>query len=340
MGEKKIRARQAPTMADVARLAGVNRVTASVALRGVQAGTHVSEATRQRILDAARQLGYTPNAIAMALRRKRTDIIGYYIGHGYLEPHDPFTADVIAGLQSGCGTYQQDLLMFGGFQRRSDDEIYAALSSGKIDGLVLLPSPHNPVMDKLVSSHLAVVAIANKVESLPSVLVDDVAGGQAVARYLAEQGHRYVLYRGDRFSLTSQVQRQQAFVRRATEYGIQVAIIITDDWHGHVSDEERELLTAPPEQRPTAAVNWVDTFAYSLLADCEQLGIRVPDDLAIVGFDGVKTNIPPARSLTTVRAPWREVAETAVDTLMALIEGKEVDAEKVFPVELVIGDTT
>ena len=340
MGEKKIRARQAPTMSDVARLAGVNRVTASVALRGVRAGTHVSEATRQRILEAARQLGYTPNAIAMALRRKRTDIIGYYVGQGYLQPHDPFTADVIDGLQSGCGKYQQDLLMFGGFQRRSDDEIYAALSSGKIDGLILFPSRHNPVMEKLVSSHLAVVAIANKVDSLPSLLVDDVAGAQAVAHYLAKQGHRRVLYRGDRYSITSQMHRQQAFVRTAAEYDMHVTITVSHEPHGHLSAEEQAVLTAPPDQRPTAVMCWVDTFAYSLLQDCEQLGIRVPEDLAVVGFDGIKTNIPPARSLTTVHAPWRDVAETAVDTLMALIEGKEVDIETVFPVELVIGDTT
>jgi DNA-binding LacI/PurR family transcriptional regulator len=326
-------------MADVARLAGVNRVTASVALRGARAGTHVSEATRQRILDAARELGYTPNAIALALRRQRTDIIGYYVGYGYISPADPFNAAVIDGIQHGCAQHHQDLLIYGGFERRSTDEIYAALSSGKIDGLVLIPAPNQPAVEKLVNSHLPIVAIANSEPAVPSVVVDDVDGSRQIAAYLAQKGHQRVWYRADRGKLTSTVRRRDAFYEAAADYGMSVITTVTADWDGRLNDAERELLRQPLSVRPTVAVNWVDTYAYAMLDDCAKLGVRVPEDLAVVGFDGVPLRFPPARTLTTIRAPWKQVSETAVHLLMNLIAGQDVARETILPVALVVGDT-
>jgi DNA-binding LacI/PurR family transcriptional regulator len=336
---KKIRGRQAPTMSDVARLAGVNRVTASVALRGARAGTHVSEATRQRIFEAARQLGYTPNAIALALRRQRTDIIGYYTGTVYPNTHDPFTADVINGIQRGCEKFRQDLLMYGGFERRSLDEIYAALSSGKIDGLVTHQLPISPLVDRLVESHLPVIALADAVPGIPSVVVDDVLGGHLVADHLAQHGHRRVLYYSDPYDMVSPRRRREAFIERATAHGMTVQITKGADWEGHLGPAERILLSTNTPQRPTAVVCWFDIYAYAVLDDCLHMGLRVPDDVAVVGFDGVIGRVRPARQLTTIRAPWSDVAERALDLLMKLIEGEEVAPETVFPVELILGET-
>jgi DNA-binding LacI/PurR family transcriptional regulator len=333
----KARIKRAPTMQDVADLAGVNRVTASVALRGARAGTHVSEATRQRILAAAQELGYSPNSIALALRRQRTDIIGVYMGLGYVNMYDPFTAAILNGLQRGCGFYQKDLFMYGGFQRSSPVEIYSALSSGKIDGLVTLPSANNPVVEKLAQSHLPAVAIANRAPSIPSLVVDDAGGSRKMADYLASKGHRRILYRGDLHSHGSPQLRQVAFRQRAAELGMDVLLTLPGDWEGGLSDEEKGILFST--QRPTAVVCWVDTHAYRCIEEATALGLKVPDDVAVVGFDGVKGRISPARNLTTIRAPWEQVGETAVGFLIKLIEGEEVEPEVVFPVELVIGDT-
>ncbi|NJM06596.1 LacI family transcriptional regulator [Candidatus Gracilibacteria bacterium] len=326
-------------MSDVARLAGVNRVTASVALRGARAGTHVSEATRQRILEAARQLGYTPNAIALALRRQRTDIIGYYTGTVYPNTHDPFTADVINGIQRGCEKYRQDLLMYGGFERRSLDEIYAALSSGKIDGLVTHQLPINPLVERLVESHLPVITLADAVPGIPSVVVDDASGGRLMADFLVARGHRCVMYYAAPFTLTSLTRRRIAFIDRAAAHGMTVHVAQGDDWEGHLGAAERALLLSGADTRPTAVVCWFDIYAYAVLDDCQAMGLRVPEDIAVVGFDGVVGRIRPARYLTTIRAPWADVAERALDLLMKIIDGEEVAAETVFPVQLIIGDT-
>lgn len=325
-------------MSDVAERAGVNRVTVSVALNGsAHGGTRVSEATRQRVLAAARELGYAPSAVARALRGQRTGIIGYYTGYEFLNVHDPFTGSVVNGLQRSSRQQHQDLLIFGSFERSSVDEIYAALAGGKIDGLVLLYTPHSPVMDKLLNSHLPIVAIANPVPDLPSVTVDDVTGSHLLAQYLAQQGHRRLLYRADRLAHSSTIRRRDAFLSMAGELGLSV-IEHAESPDGRLTPFEVDLLTRSAD-RPTAIVSWVDSHAYVMIEDCKKYGIRIPDDMAVAGFDGADLGVPLAYRLTTIRAPWETVAVTAVNLLMNLLDGQEVERETMLPVELVIGDT-
>jgi DNA-binding LacI/PurR family transcriptional regulator len=333
------RRKRAPTMADVARLAGVHRVTASVVLNNAEASTQVSEATRQRILDAAQELGYQPSALALALRRQRTDIIGFYRGAVYL--HDPWVADVLMGLQRGCEICRKDLLLYGEYEQRSADEVYASLVNGKVDGLITVPLQDDAaVIRKVARSYLPVVAIADSMPHLVSVVVDDVEGSRLLAEHLARKGHRRILYRKDPYYHTSTVRRLAAFREAAAGFGMEMAEFLPGDWDSNLSAQEEACLLASPDERPTAAVCWADMCAYGLLDNCERLGIRVPDDLAVVGFDGVVPRIKPAYNLTTIRAPWLQVAEKAVEVLVALLEEKDVPQETVFPVELIVGDTT
>lgn len=331
--------RRRVTLQDVADQAGVNRVTASVALgRSPRGGTRVSDATRQRVLEIAERLGYTPNLLARALRGDRTHIIGYYAGYEALDAYSPFTAAILQGLQHSCRRYNQDLMLFGSFERDTIDDIYATLVSGKIDGLILLPTPTSPIMDRLYDSHLPVVAVANSHPSIASVVVDDVAGSHLLAEYLFQKGHRRLLYRSNSRNHGSTVRRLEAFLDAAAARGMSVTITDGAE-HGAVSDQELTILSQPPAQRPTAAACWMDLTAYSLLEVCDQMGLRVPDDLAIVGYDGVPSPIRPMRSLTTIRAPWTNVAARAVELLLALLNGEDVPKETMLPVELVIGDT-
>lgn len=336
---KKFLKKHKPSMSDVARLAGVNRVTASVALNGSsRAGTRVSDATRRRVIDAAKELGYTPNAIALALRGQRTNIIGYYSGYEFLDAHDPFNATILNGLQRRCQMHRQDLLIFGSYQRNSVEEVYASLVNGKIDGLVLLPTSHSPVLDQLLQSHLPVIAVANPVANIASVTVDDITGSRLLAEYLTKKNHQRVLYRADPGEHTSTIRRQEAFLNAAESLGMAVKVSLGEK-NGKLRPDEIAILRGPQDVRPTAIVSWVDSHAYSLLEELHLLGIRVPDDIAVVGFDGIRLKPRPFCTLTSIRAPWDDVAVVAVDLLMTLIEGEKVEQETMLPVELVIGDT-
>jgi len=336
---KKLRKKHKPSMSDVARLAGVNRVTASVALNGSsKAGTRVSDATRRRVIEAAKALGYTPNAIALALRGERTNIIGYFSGYEFQDAHDPFNATILNGLQRRCQVHRQDLLIFGSYQRNSVDEVYASLVNGKIDGLILLPTPHSPVLDQLLQSHLPVIAIANPIQNIPSVTVDDRTGSRLLAEYLAQKGHKHILYRADFGEHTSTLRRQEAFLETAAALKMTVEVTCGEK-NGQLHPDEIDILRSPMEARPSVIVSWVDSHAYVLLEELQKLGIRVPDDIAVVGFDGIRLKPRPFCTLTSVRAPWDEVAVIAVDLLMKLIEGDKVEQETMLPVELLMGDT-
>src|SRR5262249_8954496 len=111
-------------MKDVAERAGVSKMTVSAVLNGTSTHVRVSEPTRQRVLEAARELDYRPNAVARSLRRRQTNIIGVYCGFGYMNARLAFLSEIIGGLQEGCDCHRKDLLLHGVFRGRSVEDIY------------------------------------------------------------------------------------------------------------------------------------------------------------------------------------------------------------------------
>jgi DNA-binding LacI/PurR family transcriptional regulator len=330
---------------DVAKKANVSKMTVSRVLSGKH-DLGISPATRERVLRAARELDYHPNTIARSFRRRSTNIIGFYSSDGWVTPYDPFFAAVIHGLRQGCDDAGKNFLIYGGQRRRSDDAYYAEFMNGQLDGLVVLMKPDEPLVRRLAESSLPVVAIADNTSPLPSVLVDDGQGSRLIAEYLAGKGHKRVLYRrgiGDEDPRLSIFRRYEAFRRAAADLGITVlegsGVYDPVGKAIRISARETELFTGPVSERPTAAVCYDDDAAYSLLADCRGLGIRVPDDLAIVGFDGCPAVAGQTHRLTTIDAHWSDVVSKAIECVIDLREGREVPAETKMPVTLMVGET-
>lgn len=329
------------TMSDVARHAGVSNAAASAVLSGTHSSVRVSEATRLRVQQAARDLKYSRNEVARALRRQRTDIIGLYLWHQALDTHGPFLAEIVSGLQHGCDAHQKDLLIHGTFRGQSIDDIYARLVNGKIDGLVLFAEPGDPLVDRLAAASLPVVTVADVVPPLPGVVADDRAGSALLAAHLAGRGHRRVLYRRGPSRHSSPARRYAAFHEAAAKHGMTV---LEDEGQIFSADSdlnaaEQALLTDPAGERPSAIVCWNDDLADCTIQGCAALGLRVPADVAVVGFDGLASPARPARRLTTVRVPWAAVAQTAVDLLVRRLAGETIPPETVLPVDLVLGET-
>ena len=330
------------TIADVARHAGVSNAAASAVLSGTHSNARVSEKTRLRVQQAATELRYTRNELARALRRQRTDIIGLYLWHQTLDTRGPFLGEIVAGLQRGCDIHQKDLLIHGTFRGESIEDIYTRLVSGKIDGLILFAEPGDPLVDRLAAAFLPVVTVADVVAPLPAVTVDDGEGSRLLALHLAERGHRRVLYRRGPLAHSSTARRHAAFHEAASTLSLTV---IDDPGCVFAADSplsafEQTALTTQGTDRPTAIVCWNDDLADVTLAHCGSLGLRIPEDIAILGFDGSTSRVRPSRRLTTIRAPWSDVAQTAVELLMRRLGGQEITSETVLPVYLVIGDTT
>ena len=328
------------TIKDVAASVGVSSSTVSAVL-GHSPSQHVrvSEPTRSRIQEAARRMRYQPNHAARSLRNRRTNVLGVYTAEGYLNPYVPFTSQIIGGLHFGCDECRKDLLLHGMYQGRRADEIASELTGGQIDGLVLYTRPDDPLAALLAESALPVVAIVDALPGLPGVVADDAAGSALLAAHLAGQGHRRVAYIAGGPTLVSAVRRLEAFQSAAGPLGLEVTEMHPASRHQQFADSDLDWLDLPRGQRPTAAACWNDVTAYNLLEHCRLRGVRVPEELAVAGFDGILPSHPGALRLTTVRAPWMEVARAAIPLLVRLIDGEEIPPETRLPVEFVPGDT-
>ncbi|CEK12969.1 transcriptional regulator, LacI family [Chthonomonas calidirosea] len=340
--KKEQKDRRMVTLEDVAKRAGVSRMTVSAVLNRNLTHVRVSRATQQRVLQAATELNYFPNAIARSLRKKRTGIIGFYGGLGYLNASLPFYAEIIGGLQRGCDLHRLDLLVHGTFPRRSVKDIYAELVDGRLDGLVVHTSADDPLVTLLAKSHLPVVAIADAIESLPSVVVDDFIGGKLQAEHLAGRGHSQVLYRASDRPLISACLRYDGFMECAQNYRMKVTT-----WRGleNIANDAKAVdafCEVLKSCQATAVVCWNDMSALDTLMICHDRGMNVPGDVAVMGYDGIRTMGSLFHRLTTIKAPWFDVASRAIALLVEQIESKDENLQKevVLPVELVCGDTT
>jgi DNA-binding LacI/PurR family transcriptional regulator len=334
-----------PTINDIALHAGTNRTSVSVVLNGGRSSAGVSAATRQRIVLAAKELGYTPNAVARSLSQRRTNTISFFTGSYSFNTDVPFVAMIFLGLQRGCAEFHKDLLLHGMFLQGnpgSTTVTYGELANGKIDGVVLLTNPEDHLGKQVKESFLSAVAIVDGIPGIPSVVADDADGSRLIARHLHERGHRRVIYRASPDWLPSSKLRWTTICEEAAALGMTVETYYPRLHEEPLSDEERRLLTLPGGRRFTAIVCFADLAAYSVLDDCERQGLRVPEDVAIVGYDGIRMLFQggPRRDLTTVRAPWERVSYMAVKLLNMQFEGQEAPPLTVLPVELYVGDTT
>jgi len=330
--------RAVATLTDVARLAGVGKATASAVLNSSYANTRVSQATRLRVISAAAQLRYQPNTVARSLSKRSTDILGFYQLNQRIRFGDPFVGDIMSGLQRGCRNNGKDLLMHIGSERDSAAEHYAKLAGGMVDGLILIADADNALASMLADSHLPVVVLTNPIDCLPGVAVEDADGMRQIAEYLAKRGHKRVLYRNEREMPTSGTRRYASFCVEAARLGIAVEDSLS---LGLPCSDDTTLVVQSRDEiaRFSAVVCWNDYDAHLVILRAESIGLRVPQDLAVTGFDAFQTTARPAYHLTALRAPWEAVAETAIALLLRQIAGEKIPQETLLPVRLVVGDT-
>ena len=325
-------------MKDVAQRAGVSLMTVSLVLRDEET-PRVSSETRARVLEAAKELRYVPNARAQNLRLGVTNVIGLYAGYGYVNVRIPFFTELVSGLQEGCERCGKDLLLHGTFRNRSVEQIYNELRDGRIDGLVVNMPATDPLARQLAGSHFPVVSVADPLPGLPAVVADDAAGGRLIARHLREKGHARCVYVTGDVEAISAERRRHAFLEAARQNGLQVREARLGAPNHANEDLWNDHKDWWPQQEPRVFVFWNDTSAYYFLSFCRQQGLRVPDDVAVIGFDGCPAPYEGFWSLTTVRAPWALAAQTAVELLNTLSKEQAVPAETVLPVELIVGET-
>ena len=336
------------TLKEIALRAGVGTAAASVVLNGSRSTSRVSEANRQAILQVAEELRYRPNGLARSLRNRRTGIIGFFSGYACVDPRNGYIAEVLSGLQAACVDRGLDLLLYTPHADLTPEKVVASLSDGRLDGLVVTALREHPIVPLLADARLPVVAIADPLPGVASVVADSREGGRLQARFLSERGHRRVLYLPADFPFPSVLDRQEGFVEEAVRLGLTVEM--GRAIHGHhpeLQNVEGKAMRMPPEdlarlhgpERATAVVVWDDAPAHRVASQLVREGMNVPADVAVIGYNGCPSATELRWNLSTVRAPFREMAGLAVETLHRLIAGEPVPDLQHLSTTLVPGGT-
>jgi DNA-binding LacI/PurR family transcriptional regulator len=293
----------------------VSKSLVSLVLNG---SPSVREEKRRAVLKAMHDLGYRPNASARSLTSGRTRTVGVLLN----DLRNPWFADTLEGLNGEL--HGQDMTMLLGdarLDRRADERLLKTFMDMRVDGLILVGSmPVSPSVVEAASRLPTVVAGARDVD-LPRVDVsvqDDVRGARLAAEYLLGLGHRRIAHVTGTFESVMRL-RAQGYEAVMREAGLAdaVHVVATDMTDDGGYRATLEALAARP--RPTALFVGADVAALGSLRAAAQLGLQVPQDLSVLGFDNTRVAGLPGAALSTIDVESREIGRNAVHLLLARI---------------------
>lgn len=331
-----------PTISDVALEAGVSIAAVSKALNNIDGDIRISKTTKERILKAADELGYTPNPFACALRTKRSGIVGAIVR----DIDDPFLRQLVKQTELICETSGLSLLISNANKESLTAERQLKLMLNQLfDGLLILGDMTNDtnLLDGLANSRIPVVLMCGRPSGkFSTLLYDDEAGIRLMLEYVHKCGHK-------RFAFVGVLAHYSVGCRLKAlkEYCIEHELVCTDDMVldvSCISDVEEQLqriLNAP--ERPSAIICASDRVAQWVMAETLRLGSKIPEDISIVGYDDIDTGVFPV-PLTTVHQPVYRAAQATVKELIRQIDaaaenGKTEPAHILIEPELVIRES-
>jgi DNA-binding LacI/PurR family transcriptional regulator len=325
-------------IADVAARAGVGVATVSRVLNG---RANVRPATRDRVLDAIRTLNYRPSSVARNLSLQRTMVIGALLPWFT----NPSAVQRVRGIVDGLSGSAYDLMVFDIESEDRQRRAFELFDRGdRADGLLVVSTnPPDLEVERINAAGLPCILVDAVHASLPSIAVDDVAGGEMATRHLIELGHRRIALIGDpppEFRFDWSRDRTRGYEQALSRAGIGVRPEYVREGTRllHVARGIAAELLALPE-RPTAVFAASDTQAIGAIEAARALGIRVPEELSVIGFDDIE--VASYVGLTTVRQPLFESGRRGAELLLRALSGRQVDVRtELLPLELVVRSTT
>jgi LacI family transcriptional regulator len=328
----------AARIADVAALAGVGEATVSRVING---HANVRPATREKVLDAVRRLNYRPSSVARNLSLGRTMVVAVVLP--WLT--NPSAVERVRGIVEPISRSAYDLMIFDVESEDRQRRAFELLDRGdRADGLLIVSTlPPDPELDRLRAADVPCVLVDAQHPSLPMVVVDDVEGGEMATRHLIELRHRRIGFIGDtppefRFGWSRDRTRGYERALERAGIGLRPEYVREGTRSTHIARSiATELLRLPDP--PTAIFAASDTQALGVLEAARSLGIRVPEELSVVGFDDIET--AAYVGLTTVRQPLFESGRRGAELLLRALSGRPVDVRtELLPLELVVRTTT
>lgn len=326
------------TISDVARVAGVSVATVS---KVVNNRYGVAAATATRVLAVVEDLGYESSLVARSLRRGSTNVIGVLVAE-----FEPYSTELLKGISAAVQGTGYELLAYAGhtdggvaagWERRSLSRLAGTL----VDAAIVV----TPTMVMSTDVPVPVVAVDPHTgpEGTPTVDSDNTTGAREAVEHLLSLGHRRIAHLGGRADLESARLRELGYRQALEAAGIEVdpALVRVGGYRPDLADQPaRELLQPAGVERPTAVFAANDASAIHLMDIAAELGLRVPEDLSVVGFDNIPESWSTTPPLTTVAQPLHRMGAEAVRMLLDLLDGGPREQHLRLPTSLVVRSTT
>jgi DNA-binding LacI/PurR family transcriptional regulator len=325
-------------IADVAARAGVGVATVSRVLNG---HASVRPSTRERVVEAIDALHYRPSSLARSLSLQRTMVVAALLPWFT----NPSAVQRVRGIVEGLSGSQYDLMVFDIESEDRQRRAFELFDRGdRADGLLVVSTlPPEPEIERIRAAGIPCVLIDAVHSSFPSIAVDDVAGGEIATKHLVALGHRRVALIGDpppEFRFDWSRDRTRGYERALASAGIELRpdYVREGTRLPHVARAVATELLSMAE-RPTAIFAASDTQALGALDAARALGVRIPEELSVIGFDDIE--VAAFVGLTTVRQPLVQSGRRGAGLLLEALSGQTVEPlREVLPLELVVRSTT
>lgn len=326
------------TITDVARAAGVSVATVSKVVNGRYG---VAPATAERVLAVVEELGYESSLVARSLRRSSTNVIGVLVAE-----FEPYSSELLKGISAAIDGTGYELLAYSGgsdggvrtgWERRSLSRLAGTLIDAAI---VVTPTM---VMSEGVGIPVVAVDPHRGPEGLHTVDADNVTGARDAVEHLLALGHRRIAHLGGREDLESARLRELGYRQalEAADLPVDPELVRVGGYRPDLADvPARELLDPVSGHRPTAVFAANDLSAIHVMEVAQELGLRVPQDLSVIGFDNVPEAANCTPPLTTVAQPLHRMGAEALRMLLDLLLGTPVDTHLQLPTSLVVRAST
>lgn len=308
------------TIKDIAKEANVSYATVSRALSG---NGNISEDTRRRILDLSAQMGYTANAAARSMVMRETRLLGIILP----SIDNPFMSELAYHME--CYAREQNytvMLCNSSHDLEAEEKAFSLLLGRQVDGIIIFPAHRDSFnnLEKYLDKVPTVFVNENLVDAPQSyVAVDNYKGTRLGTEYLLGLGHRRILYLGRRISSTTHILRAQGYEDVCRENGIEPLFV--DSPSDETTIEIGYEMALPLLQSPfdfTAIFANADTLALGALQAADECGLRIPEDVSLLGFDNIRYAELPKINLSTIEQPKQAMAFIAMDMLLEKIQSE------------------
>jgi DNA-binding LacI/PurR family transcriptional regulator len=313
-----------PTITDVARRAGVSKSLVSLVMRGAD---HVSPERRQAVNKAAAELGYRPNAMARSLVQRRTHLVGVMVS----DLHNPFFADVVAGIQEQAARTGYKVLVNSGNRAAAREaDAMETLLQLRADGIIL----GSPVLDDEVigraSREVPIVLVGREAHGpdVDSVTNDDRAGAEVAVEHCVSLGHRRIAHIDGGHGAGAPA-RRHGYEAAMKRLGLADLVSVVSGTYTEEGGHTGCLLLLAQKPRPTAIFAANDLAAIGALNAIEESGLKVPDDVSLVGYDNTSLAALRHISLTTIHQPRLEMGQLALSTLLERVDQDREEPRRV-----------